>query len=537
MGEVWEGPGIPGLSRFEVVGRGGFSVVYRAWQEGLDRPVAVKVLLADLSDPGDARRFQRECAVLGRLGRHRHVVDVYEVGITRDRRPFIVMRFYPGGTLAGRLGRDGPVPAGEAVGMLMDLAGAVQAGHDQGVVHRDIKPENVLIDEDGQVVLADFGIAALVQEGVTRTGSAAFSEGYAAPEVLEENSYGVASDVYSLAATGYALLSGQAPFHDTSGTRRLLAISSTPPAPITTAGVPAGLAAVVTAAMAKDPVGRPGSASEFAAQVQAALAEAGPDAAPTTAGLLDAEGTQVVSRAGGFCRYCGAALTGSGTFCPACGQAQGDHESARTELRPAAATAVGDAPDPVPVPRAGTRRVGLAGLAAVLVLVLGVAAAVYAFGVRPARTTTASTPTPTPTDTATTPSTTRTVTATPKATTTITASPRTTRTVAQPPSGGESHTVCQDGSTGQPNYDFPFESMLSTAVADTSDWQIRDAVTSVQEILRDAGYKNRVGGPVYVDGVFGPATAYAVRQFQEDGGLIVDGEVGAQTWRALAQYC
>lgn len=333
MADGWEGPGIEGLSQFEVIGRGGFSVVYRAWQEGLDRHVAVKVLLTDLSDSDDARRFRRECSVLGRLSRERHVVDVYDVGITRDRRPYIVMRYYPAGTLAARLREHGPIPAGEAVNILTDLAQALQTGHDQGVIHRDIKPDNVLIDDDGQVALTDFGIASLIDGSHTSTASAAFSQPYAAPEVLDTNNYGRASDLYSLAATGYALLTGAAPFHTTSGTRQLLAITSEPPDPITTPGVPPALGETILTAMAKNPDDRPLTPRAFADLLKTALTAATPD---NSAGVPQHDPSDVPAPSHTFCRQCGTRLTGSGAFCPWCGSSQDLVESAPTSIRPAA---------------------------------------------------------------------------------------------------------------------------------------------------------------------------------------------------------
>lgn len=361
-GELWEGPGIAGLCDFEAIGRGGFSVVYRARQESLDRPVAVKLLLADLSDEKDIRRFRRECAVLGLLGRHRHIVDVYDAGVTQEHRPYIVMCLYERGTVAQRLRDTGACSAQETVAILRAVADALQVAHDHDVVHRDIKPENLLIDDDGSVVLTDFGVAVLTDAGATVTTSAAYTESYVAPEVLESNRFSKASDIYALAATGYAMLTGQAPFSSTTGSKRLIAISSQPPAPITTPGVPQELAEVIIAAMAKDPADRVGSAVGFAEQLQQGLSDAEdrkPGAARVSAGddevrrTATAERTTVKSAGqtaadpGGSgpqswhvapsstppessgpgsltreCRHCGAVLAGLGRFCPACGAKQ-----------------------------------------------------------------------------------------------------------------------------------------------------------------------------------------------------------------------
>jgi serine/threonine protein kinase len=234
------------------------------------------VLLADLSDEADARRFRRECALLGQLGQQRHIVDVYDAGVTRDRRPYITMRYYSRGTLADRLRSEGAVPAAEAVAMLRGLAEAVQAGHDLGVVHRDIKPDNVLIDDEGSLLLADFGVAAWVDETHTRTASGAFSTAYAAPEVFDGNRYSVASDVYSLGATGYTVVSGQAPFRSTTGIRQMMAIANDPPEEITTPGVPQELKEVLLGAMAKEPADRPESARQFSQLLEAALRRESP---------------------------------------------------------------------------------------------------------------------------------------------------------------------------------------------------------------------------------------------------------------------
>lgn len=329
MGDVWEGPGIPGLCDFEVVGRGGSSVVYRARQESLDRLVAVKLLLADLTDEKDVRRFRRECAVLGRLGRHRHIVDVFDAGVTRDHRPYIVMKLYEHGTVAETLREHGALPVEQAVQILTVVADALQDAHDHDVIHRDIKPENLLIDDDGQVVLTDFGVAAITDGSATMTTSSAYTESYVAPEVLDTNRYSRASDIYSLAATAYAMLTGIAPFGSTSGAQKLIAIGTKPPAPITTPGVPEELAQVVIAAMAKNPQDRVATPAQFAQQLQDSLTR--PVSREPDRGPEDAAGEPRPDRVGepvppvaaaGGCRYCGALLHGSGAFCPACGRSQ-----------------------------------------------------------------------------------------------------------------------------------------------------------------------------------------------------------------------
>jgi serine/threonine-protein kinase PknK len=194
-------PDIPGYRDLSRIGRGGFSVVYRGEQVSLERSVAIKLLLTDLDDAAEVRRFTNECRILGRLGAHRHVVDVHDAGVTADGRPFIVMKFYGRGSLADRLKASGPLPPAEAVGVAIKLASALQAAHDIGVIHRDIKPDNVLVDDDGEPVLTDFGVAAIADAAGRYTSSVAFSHAHVAPEVLDRNAFGVPSDLYSLGST------------------------------------------------------------------------------------------------------------------------------------------------------------------------------------------------------------------------------------------------------------------------------------------------------------------------------------------------
>lgn len=126
----------------------------------MNRTVAAKLLTADLVDPDACRRFTRECEVLGRLGSHRHIIDIYDGGVVADGRPFIVMPFYPRGSLAGLLEEHGTLLAHEFVDLISTVALALQTAHDRGVVNRDIQPQNLPVDSDGVLVLADFGVSA-----------------------------------------------------------------------------------------------------------------------------------------------------------------------------------------------------------------------------------------------------------------------------------------------------------------------------------------------------------------------------------------
>jgi serine/threonine protein kinase len=256
-------PVVRGYRDLTRIGRGGFSSVYRAKQVYLGRDVAIKILMADLADDAEARRFANECAILGRLGVHRHVVDVYEAGITDEGRPFIVMRFYARGTLGDRMKASAPMLPSEVISTGIKMAEALQAAHFIGVIHRDIKPDNILMDDDGEPVLSDFGVSAVADAAGRYTSSVAFSHAHASPEVLDRNAYGIASDVYSLGSTLYTLLTGRAAFAADTEARQIVAIMNDPPPPIDLEDVPEALKAVILGAMSKDPRLRPQTARDL----------------------------------------------------------------------------------------------------------------------------------------------------------------------------------------------------------------------------------------------------------------------------------
>lgn len=262
---------LPGYTFGSVLGQGGFATVYRAWQVSLGREVAIKVLVASLVAAGDRRRFDRERQILGQLSGHRHIADVHDAGLTGEGHPYLVMRLYPGGTLAQRLHHQGRLPLAEVCDLVGKVAAALDHAHAAGVIHRDVKPANVLLDENGQPALTDFGIAGFSRpaaDGGSGSGSVAQSTmtltyTYAAPEIINGQRGSVASDVYALAATTYELLTGT-PAFPVRAAADLLVILNHPPAPITAPGVPPVVSNVVMAGMAKTPQQRPASAGTFA---------------------------------------------------------------------------------------------------------------------------------------------------------------------------------------------------------------------------------------------------------------------------------
>lgn len=276
--------GIPGLTGVEEVGRGGFATVYRAHQPAFGREVAVKVLDRRLDDRSLAR-FERERHALGLLSTHPAIATVHDAGTTPAGRPYLLMPFYAGGSLQDRLDAGRPVGWQEACGIGIRLCGALGAAHDAGVLHRDIKPANILVGRYGDVVLSDFGIARVVGGPETTSGQVTASLAHAAPEVLNGHRPSVASDVYGLASTLYALIAGASAFAvdtDESVLPHLHRIL-TAPVPRLDTDVPAAVQDAIVEAMAKDPADRPPSAAAFAARLIAALDAAGapaPDLPP-----------------------------------------------------------------------------------------------------------------------------------------------------------------------------------------------------------------------------------------------------------------
>ncbi|ONH58080.1 serine/threonine protein kinase [Frankia sp. CcI49] len=203
---------ISGYRFLRDLGHGGFSTVHLAEQEIFDRQVAVKVMHADLRDPDARRRFVRECRVTGRLTGNPNIITVFDAGTTIDHRPYIAMEYFPAGTLRDRVIDQGPLPVREVLALAVPVTRALDAAHRHGILHRDLKPANILLRASGEPVLSDFGIASVAEGLDPATFSAAFTAGFAAPEVLLGEQPETTSDVFGLAATLFALLTDRTPF-------------------------------------------------------------------------------------------------------------------------------------------------------------------------------------------------------------------------------------------------------------------------------------------------------------------------------------
>ncbi|MGW2505928.1 serine/threonine-protein kinase, partial [Streptomyces sp. NPDC001588] len=195
------------------IGRGAMGEVWRAYDQMLGRPVAVKILLAQNADPTADSRFRLEAQTAGRL-HHPHVVGVLDFGEHADRL-FLVMELVEGDSLAGALADVGRLAAERVADIAAQAAAGLAVAHEQGIVHRDIKPGNLLLDADGTLKIGDFGIARFMDDpsgALTATGQIVGTSLYIAPERALGKTAGPASDVYSLGCVLYQLLTGHPPF-------------------------------------------------------------------------------------------------------------------------------------------------------------------------------------------------------------------------------------------------------------------------------------------------------------------------------------
>ena len=262
-----------------VLGEGGMGVVYRAWDEAVGRPVALKCLHANLcGDPEIRRRFAREARVL-RDYRHPNVIQVYDF-VERDYLLGIVMELVPGPSLVQYLGKwRGRMPLGEVRALFGGVLEAVAAGHRQGIIHRDLKPDNILVGGEGDArrpKLVDFGIARIL-ESTTYTMSGAFlgTCAYMSPEQVQRPTAANAlSDIYSLGVTLYQLCTGRLPFVGNHFSVMMAHVNQAPRPPSELrADLPPELERLILEAMAKEPAARPPSCEVFHERLEQALAQ------------------------------------------------------------------------------------------------------------------------------------------------------------------------------------------------------------------------------------------------------------------------
>jgi serine/threonine protein kinase len=260
------------------VGAGGMAVVFRARDERLGRPVALKVLAPALaSDPGFRRRFIAESRAAAAVD-DPHIIPIYEAGES-DGALFIAMRFVAGGDLRQVLAREGALSPGRAAGFLSPVASALDAAHRAGLVHRDVKPANILVDarrdRPDHVYLSDFGVSKGAMSSVSLTGAGQFlgTPDYSAPEQIQGLTVDGRADQYALACVAFQLLTGRLPFERDQGMAVLFAHLSEPPPSLARRrpGLPASADLVLIKGMAKAPEKRFGSCADFADALREAL--------------------------------------------------------------------------------------------------------------------------------------------------------------------------------------------------------------------------------------------------------------------------
>ncbi|HET7467550.1 MAG TPA: serine/threonine-protein kinase [Candidatus Dormibacteraeota bacterium] len=268
----------------DAIGQGAMGVVYRAVHAQLERECAVKVLQAISADPESSARFRREAQAIARM-RHPNVLNLYDFG-EYEGTPYMVVEFVAGGSLASRV-KSGPLEPRVALAYLRGIADALDYAHKHGIVHRDVKPANVLLGPDDNPILADFGLAKLMESSSIKslTGVTTGTPAYMAPEqVAGSHAVGPASDRYSLAVMAYEMFTGTLPFEEGGVLEVMYAQVHKEPAPpsMLNHGLPRRVDAVIMRGMAKDPAARWEHCQDFVDALENAVNASAPAAVERT---------------------------------------------------------------------------------------------------------------------------------------------------------------------------------------------------------------------------------------------------------------
>ncbi len=264
-------PQIPGYRIQRVLGRGGMGIVYLAHQAGIDRPVALKMVLAGAhASKTTFERFLAEARAVGRF-QHENIVRIYDIG-WHDDLPYFSLEYIDGPSLSEKIGGQ-PLDPVEAAKLLTPLARALGYAHRAGVVHRDLKPGNVLLTTDGVPKLSDFGLAKQLEEGneFSHTGDIVGTPGYMAPEQARgESTVGAPADIYGLGGVLYCMLTGRPPFLAAKISDTLLQLLEEEPVPPTRLqpGVPLDLQTICLKCLQKEPAQRYLTAEELAEDLE-----------------------------------------------------------------------------------------------------------------------------------------------------------------------------------------------------------------------------------------------------------------------------
>jgi serine/threonine protein kinase len=323
---------IASYTLLEPLGHGGMAIVYRARQESLDRTVAVKVLSENLAASSEfMERFRREARTAANL-RHPNVITVHDFGEDERGVPYLVLEYIEGATLADLM--DTGLDDARIPDLLDQIAAGLDYAHARGVIHRDIKPGNVLLTADGRAVLADFGLAWLLEGAhLTLTGGVIGTPEYMSPEQASGDPIDHRCDVYALGVVLFEMLAGERPFAaDTPIGVLLKHLQDAPPSILELRPeLPVAVDHVVSRALAKDPDERFSSAGELARAFRAAfLASPAPAPAPLAVGTTAASAERSPSFEDSLgeeistalepliCPGCATALPEGAGICPAC---------------------------------------------------------------------------------------------------------------------------------------------------------------------------------------------------------------------------
>jgi serine/threonine protein kinase len=280
----------------KLLGSGGMAQVYLAHDEVLDRDVALKVLRGQYAEDEEfVGRFRREARSAAGLS-HPNIVSVYDQGRSEDGAYYMAMEYVPGGTLKDRIRRDGALAPDAAAGVALQITDALRVAHEKGVIHRDIKPQNVLVTSSGDVKVTDFGIArAASATTATTTGTVLGTAGYMSPEQAKGEPVGPQSDLYSLGAVLYEMLTGNLLYEaDSDIALAVRHINEPPPSPReANPEVSKVLDALTIKLLAKNPEDRYTSAGALADDLERVrsglpLAVAGPGNAEVTTEVMTA---------------------------------------------------------------------------------------------------------------------------------------------------------------------------------------------------------------------------------------------------------
>jgi tetratricopeptide (TPR) repeat protein len=260
------------VSHFRVVerlGAGGMGVVYRAEDTRLGRAVALKFRLPQLSLDAPAKaRFLQEAHSAAALD-HPNLCTIHEVGETDDGQPFLAMALYPGETLKARLDREGPLPVGDALAIVRQIAEGLAYAHAAGIVHRDLKPGNVMLVPNGPVKILDFGLAKARNQSLSTASARWGTVAYMAPEQIRGEAVDARTDLWALGVVLFEMLTGRRPFageHELALAPAILRDQPLPPSTLR-ADVPTALEDIVLTLLQKDPANRYPAAAELLAHL------------------------------------------------------------------------------------------------------------------------------------------------------------------------------------------------------------------------------------------------------------------------------